>query len=80
MSLIKSGAIGKLRKVNIWSNFNYGLGTNPAMDSPEPEGVNYDMWLGPAPKSRLMLIIFMAHGDISGHMVEVYSLTGVFTL
>jgi predicted dehydrogenase len=50
MSLIKSGAIGKLRKVNIWSNFNYGLGTNPAMDSPEPEGVNYDMWLGPAPK------------------------------
>lgn len=50
MKLIKSGAIGKLRKVNIWSNFNYGLGTTPAMDSLEPVGVDYDMWLGPAPK------------------------------
>lgn len=50
MLQIKTGAIGKLRKVNIWSNFNYGLGTDPAVDSPEPEGVNYDMWLGPAPK------------------------------
>lgn len=50
MKLIKEGRIGKLRKVNIWSNFNYGLGANPAMDSREPEGVNYDMWLGPAPK------------------------------
>jgi predicted dehydrogenase len=50
MQLIKSGAIGKLRKVNIWSNFNYGLGTAPAMDGPEPEGVDYNMWLGPAPK------------------------------
>jgi len=50
MKQIKSGAIGKLRKVNIWSNFNYGLGTSFAMDGPEPEGVNYDMWLGPAPK------------------------------
>jgi len=24
--LVKSGYIGKIRKVNIWSNFNYGLG------------------------------------------------------
>jgi predicted dehydrogenase len=50
MQLIKSGAIGKLRKVNIWSNFNYGLGATPAMDGPEPAGVDYNMWLGPAPK------------------------------
>lgn len=50
MQLIKSGAIGKLRKVNIWSNFNYGLGTTPAQDGPEPVGVDYDLWLGPAPK------------------------------
>jgi predicted dehydrogenase len=50
MGLIKSGVIGSLRKVNIWANFNYGLGVEPAMDSPVPEGVDYDMWLGPAPK------------------------------
>ncbi len=50
MKLIKSGEIGALRKVNMWANFNYGLGTTPAMDGTVPEGVDYDMWLGPAPK------------------------------
>ncbi|SHJ31065.1 Tat (twin-arginine translocation) pathway signal sequence [Tangfeifania diversioriginum] len=50
MGLIKSGEIGTLRKVNIWANFNYGLGSTPKPDSPVPEGVDYDFWLGPAPK------------------------------
>jgi predicted dehydrogenase len=49
MKLVKSGTIGSLRKVNMWANFNYGLGTDPAMDEPVPKGVDYDMWLGPAP-------------------------------
>ena len=50
MNLIKGGEIGTLRKVNIWANFNYGLGTTLVEDSPVPAGVDYDMWLGPAPK------------------------------
>jgi len=50
MKMIKDGTIGKLRKVNIWGNFNYGTGSDPVKDSPVPEGVDYDMWLGPAPK------------------------------
>jgi len=49
MELIKGGAIGKLRKVNIWANFHYGLGASPVEDSAVPDGVDYDMWLGPAP-------------------------------
>ncbi|MFH0758093.1 MAG: Gfo/Idh/MocA family oxidoreductase [Bacteroidota bacterium] len=49
MKLIKAGTIGSLRKVNMWANFNYGLGVNPAMDEPVPQGVDYNMWLGPAP-------------------------------
>jgi predicted dehydrogenase len=49
MKLIKDGTIGKLRKVNIWSNFNYGTGARIAEDSLVPEGVDFDMWLGPAP-------------------------------
>ena len=49
MKLVKSGVIGSLRKVNMWANFNYGLGAEPAMDEAVPEGVDYDMWLGPAP-------------------------------
>jgi predicted dehydrogenase len=48
MRLIKDGYIGNLRKVNIWANFNYGLGPDMAPDAPVPEGVDYDMWLGPA--------------------------------
>ncbi len=50
MNLIKSGEIGTLRKVNIWANFNYGLGSTPKPDGPVPAGVDYDFWLGPAPK------------------------------
>jgi predicted dehydrogenase len=49
MKMIKDGTIGKLRKVNAWGNFNYGTGTEIVADSPVPEGVDYDMWLGPAP-------------------------------
>jgi len=50
MELIKSGAIGNLRKVNIWANFEYGVGPEIIPDEPVPAGVDYDMWLGPAPQ------------------------------
>jgi predicted dehydrogenase len=48
MELLKSGKIGTLRKVNIWGNFEYGVGPAIVPDSPVPAGVDYDMWLGPA--------------------------------
>jgi predicted dehydrogenase len=47
--LISNGKIGKLRKVNIWANFNYGIGDKIVPDEPVPAGVDFDMWLGPAP-------------------------------
>jgi predicted dehydrogenase len=50
MEKIKSGDIGQLRKVQIWANFNYGVGRTRVPDSPVPEGVDFDMWLGPAPE------------------------------
>ncbi len=50
VQLIKEGRIGNLRQVNIWANFNYGIGAPPAEDGPVPEGVDYDFWLGPAPE------------------------------
>ncbi len=49
MKMIKDGTIGKLRKVNAWGNFNYGIGEDIVADSPVPAGVDYEMWLGPAP-------------------------------
>ena len=47
MELIKSGNIGKLRRVNIWANFEYGAGQVIVPDEPVPAGVDFDMWLGP---------------------------------
>ncbi len=49
MELIKNGSIGKLRRINIWANFAYGAGQRIIPDEPVPEGVDFDMWLGPAP-------------------------------
>ncbi|HOI48046.1 MAG TPA: Gfo/Idh/MocA family oxidoreductase [Prolixibacteraceae bacterium] len=48
--LIKEGRIGKLRKVNIWGNFNYGIGQLKQPDQPVPAGVDFNFWLGPAPQ------------------------------
>jgi len=50
MELTKTGRIGTLRRVNIWANFNYGVGQNIIPDEPVPAGVDFNMWLGPAPQ------------------------------
>ena len=49
MRLIKSGGLGDLRKTLVWANFNYGAGQPKVPDSAVPPGVDFDMWLGPAP-------------------------------
>lgn len=49
IDFIKAGNIGQVRKVNVWSNFNYGKGHDKVADSAVPTGVDFDMWLGPAP-------------------------------
>ncbi len=50
MDYIKSGKLGQLRKTLVWANFNYGIGQLKVPDEPVPAGVDFDMWLGPAPK------------------------------
>ena len=50
MDFMNAGQIGQLRKVNIWSNFNYGVGQPKAPDEAPPATVDFDTWLGPAPK------------------------------
>ena len=49
--LIQSGAIGKVtmcRCFHLTNEWPFGIGN--AADSPPPEGLDWDMWLGPAPK------------------------------
>ena len=50
MEYIKAGKLGQLRKTNVWANFNYGIGQLKVPDEPVPAGVDFDMWLGPAPQ------------------------------
>ncbi|MDX2049305.1 MAG: Gfo/Idh/MocA family oxidoreductase [Chitinophagaceae bacterium] len=50
MDFMKAGKIGQLRKVNIWQNFSYGVGQPKVADEPIPAGVDFNMWLGPAPE------------------------------
>jgi predicted dehydrogenase len=50
MRFIKSGGLGDLRKTLVWANFNYGAGQPRVPDTPVPAGVDFDMWLGPAPQ------------------------------
>jgi predicted dehydrogenase len=46
---IQAGAVGKVERVEIWRNGETkGLGKPP--DAAPPKELNYDFWLGPAPK------------------------------
>ena len=49
VEIIKSGVIGKVHKVDIFSNKNWGGGTRPTDTPPVPETLDWDIWLGPAP-------------------------------
>jgi predicted dehydrogenase len=48
--IVRSGGLGEVRFVRVWSNFNMlpdGIGRAP--DGPVPPGVDWDMYVGPAP-------------------------------
>lgn len=47
---LKSGAIGKVRLVKVWSYVGWKKAVSVVPDSAAPEGVDYDFWLGPAPR------------------------------
>lgn len=49
-NFLKSGKLGNIRLVKTWSYQGWMPPVPIKPDSPVPEGVNYDMWLGPAPK------------------------------
>ncbi|UCG56279.1 MAG: Gfo/Idh/MocA family oxidoreductase, partial [Phycisphaerales bacterium] len=49
VEMVKSGVIGKVRKVDIWSGKNWGGGTRPKETPPVPKSLSWDLWLGPAP-------------------------------
>ncbi|MCI0356927.1 MAG: Gfo/Idh/MocA family oxidoreductase [Planctomycetaceae bacterium] len=48
MEYLKTGALGKVRFAKAWESAQQGSIGKPA-DGKPPPGVDYDMWLGPAP-------------------------------
>jgi predicted dehydrogenase len=47
---VQSGAIGNLRLVKAWAYQGWMKPIPVKPDEPAPEGVDYDLWLGPAPE------------------------------
>jgi predicted dehydrogenase len=47
---VQSGKLGTIRLVKVWAYMPYGRNLPVVADSPVPAGVDYDKWLGPAPK------------------------------
>jgi len=50
LDYLRSGKLGKIRVAKSWACVNYGRSFPVKPDGPVPAGVDYDMWLGPAPK------------------------------
>jgi len=47
---VKSGKLGRIRTCKAWSYVDWKGPVPKVADSAVPEGVNYDLWLGPAPR------------------------------
>jgi len=50
VDIVKSGGIGKVRMVRCWAYLNWVYRFEAMEDEPVPANVDYEMWLGPAPK------------------------------
>ncbi len=50
VDFVKSGKLGRVRMVRVWAYLDWVGGYGHPPDSDPPAGVDYDLWLGPAPK------------------------------
>jgi len=50
VDFVHSGKLGRIRTVKVWAYIGWKDRLPYYADEPVPEGVNYDFWLGPAPK------------------------------
>lgn len=49
VAFLNSGQLGKIRLVRVYSYQGWNTSIPVVADAPAPAGVDYDMWLGPAP-------------------------------
>ena len=50
MDFVHSGKLGRIRSVRAWAYMNWLPAVPDIPNGTPPQGVDYDMWLGPAPK------------------------------
>jgi predicted dehydrogenase len=50
LKMVRSGALGNIRLVKVWAYQGWMKPVPVLPDSAPPAGVDYDMWLGPAPR------------------------------
>jgi predicted dehydrogenase len=50
IEIVRSGVLGKIRLVKVWAYQGWMNPVPVVPDSQPPQGVDYNMWLGPAPK------------------------------
>ncbi|MFW6170925.1 MAG: Gfo/Idh/MocA family protein, partial [Planctomycetota bacterium] len=50
VELLRGGAIGEVRECHCWLRGGGSAGDRPTETPPVPEGLDWDLWLGPAPK------------------------------
>jgi predicted dehydrogenase len=49
IEILRAGAIGTVREVDVWTTAAEGGGVRPTDTPPVPKTLNWDLWLGPAP-------------------------------
>lgn len=79
---IWAGAIGTVREVHAWvgaSRWNKDLTDVPADTPPVPEGVNWDLWIGPRELHPITRRTPRSRGAISGSSEEAASATSAAT-
>lgn len=75
--IVQSGALGEVRFVRVWNYVNMspnGIGSAP--DAPVPEGLDWDFYLGPAPRvpfnPKRFLSTFRFFRDYAGGYITDY--------
>jgi predicted dehydrogenase len=80
---VKGGKLGNIRLVRAWAYLDWKGETPVVADGPVPEGVDYNMWLGPAParpyNQNRFHFTFRWYWDYSGglmtdwgaHMIDI---------
>ena len=50
VEIVQAGVLGPVRRVQVWCNTQLQPGFRVKEPQPVPKGLNYDLWLGPAPE------------------------------